>query len=133
MSHNSTYNYQIGMIGEIAFLERTTKLNLVVSIPFHQDTRYDMILDHNKTLYKVQVKSSQAKQPGRNGYRFQVSSNRTVKKLYGIDEIDYFACYAIDIDTFWIIPYEVLGNQKTVYITPDNPKYLCYKECFDFN
>lgn len=130
MSYN---NYLIGVIGEIALLERLTKLSMVVSLPYHQDSRYDMIVDHNNTLYKIQVKTTHGKHPGKNGYRFDISSSRFIKKHYHVDHVDYFACYAADIDSFWIVPYDLVGHQKSLYIRPDNPKYFSYKECYDFN
>ena len=53
-----------------------TQLGYNVSIPIAQDCRYDMIIDVNDILYKIQVKTSRPNDSGSGGLLFNTVSCR---------------------------------------------------------
>jgi len=126
---------QIGRVGEAAFVMRCTLHDIVVCQPIDHNSRYDYVVDVNGQFYRVQVKSSTTKYKYRgkfkNYYQFNTSRRKASKATtYQSNEIDILAFYAIDIDKFWIIPYNQLNNTTTYNIYPD--KDSPYLENFTF-
>lgn len=92
-----------------------------VSLPYGENSRYDMIVDVDGQLIRVQVKTSSLKGEEGEAIMFSCRSshvNRTrVKNIrYTDKEIDYFA-------TFWngqcyLIPISECSTEKTLRFVP---------------
>ena len=100
---------QKGLITELQCQTFFTQLGYNVSIPLGEDCRYDMIVDVEGKLIKIQVKTCHIND-GKTGINFSTRScqggNTTheIQSKKYINEIDYFAtfwenkCYLIKID-----------------------------------
>lgn len=95
------------------------------SIPYGDNSRYDMIVDVGDELLRIQCKS--ASNPIKDGKRdlsaFQISTvtqtvntKEIVRRRYTDEQIDYFAtCYE---DKVYIIPVEECSTAKTLRLAP---------------
>ncbi len=89
----------IGNIGEHLAIIALLKLDVHVSKPIGDNSRYDLIIEHNGFLFKVQVKSTQSLKEG--ALEFNLCSTNYVDgscvKKYYAGEVDFFIL--VDIKT----------------------------------
>ncbi len=109
----SLSSHFIGEITEQQVAIEFLKRGVQVSKPLVQDSRYDFVVDINKKLYKIQVKTSSLKE---NSYlEFATSTSHTNTKgtlnlSYSSEDVDFFAttyenqCY--------LIPFSVCGKRS---------------------
>lgn len=103
-----------GNITELEVLTYATKHGIQVSIPFGDRERYDQIWDIDKTLYRIQVKTS--RMADNNSYIiFSCRSNTKIHgkiqhSRYSKDEIDYFATYWDN--KCYLVPVEECSTEK---------------------
>lgn len=109
----SLSSHFIGEITEQQVAIEFLKRGIQVSKPLVQDSRYDFVVDINKKLYKIQVKTSSLKE---NSYlEFATSTSHTNTKgtlnlSYSSEDVDFFAttyenqCY--------LIPFLVCGKRS---------------------
>lgn len=95
----------VGELSEAAVLKRVLQLGYSASIPFGNNQRYDLILDAEHKLFKVQIKTAHFYKGclifstcSRNGFTLQ-------RKSYE-GEIDLFLAYASHTDKVYKIPVE---------------------------
>ena len=86
-----------GLVTELQCQTYFTNLGYNVSIPLGEDCRYDMIVDFDGILQRIQVKTCHLKENG-SGIEFSTRSIRSntqenKQRLYSKTEIDYFATY----------------------------------------
>ena len=115
-----------GNIGEAIMLAEFIKRGIQVSIPFGDNARYDLIIDLNGKLYKVQVKYCNERISVNNSVACPCSSsyNHTtnkVKKRY-IDDIDFICFYLAEWNEKLILPIEKIANQLTITFRKDKPQ-----------
>lgn len=119
---------QKGNITELECLLAFEKRGIEVSVPWGENTRYDMIIDIDNKLYKIQCKTSRETKNG--SFSFATSSTRlntrgSFKACYSKEEIDFFATSFND--NIYLIPVENCGSSgagKTIrYILPRNQAY----------
>lgn len=108
---------QIGLITEkqceLAFVQH----NCIVSIPNYYNSRYDMLIDVEGNIYKIQIKTCRIT-PSQSGIEISTCSHsRNVKGhrriKYSKTEVDFFA-------TFWnekcyLFPIEICQGRKRVF------------------
>lgn len=98
-----------------------TSLGYNVSIPLGEDCKYDLIVDIENELYKIQVKTCHEEE---NGIEFRtkssyLTSNGTVSNGYSEKDIDFFAtfyqneCYLIPVEQCGSSTKKLLFEQKT--------------------
>ena len=112
---------QKGNLTELQCLTSFYEQGCHVSLPYGENSRYDMIVDVNGKLLRVQVKTSSLKKEDESAIEFscrstRVNSQGTVSNKYTSDEIDYFA-------TFWkgvcyLIPITECSVSKTLRFAP---------------
>lgn len=110
----------IGRITEAKCLEHLTSLGYIVSLPFGGQARYDLLVDVNGKIIKVQVKSSQYKD---GCVEFYTASSHYlqghhVHTVYEKNDIDYFMTELNN--QYYLVPVEECGKQKKLRI--DSPK-----------
>ena len=114
----------IGDIGETQAIALFTKNKIAVSRPMTNNVRYDLIVDINDRLYRVQVKSTSAIKDGKMEFATKTtnytkgswSSNR-----YSTNEVDMFFLYCVENDWCGLfIPDEEIPS--TLYIRTAPPK-----------
>lgn len=93
-----------------------TQLGYNVSVPIAQDCRYDMILDINSKLYKIQIKTSRPNESGTGGLIFNTVSSRmnhsdgNIKVKYKAEDVDFFGTYFKGI--VYLIPIELCQSSE---------------------
>lgn len=117
---------QQGSVGVSAAVFYYTKLGYIVLLPISEAQRYDLVVDKNGTLYRVEVKTSRTKAPS-GKYIFQLATtggnqswNKTIKYLSSKD-CDLVFLYAED-GSMWEYPIEELEGCRTK--TPENSNKL---------
>lgn len=104
----------IGKITEQQVILSFLKRGYQVSQPVVNDCRYDIIIDINNRLYRIQIKTSRLGKD--NAYiEFTTRSSHTntkgtINKSYNIQEIDYFATYWDN--QCYIIPVDECGKES---------------------
>lgn len=49
---------QKGMITELKCMEKLISMGYYISIPYGNSNKYDLILDYNNKLYRIQIKTA---------------------------------------------------------------------------
>lgn len=86
-----------------------------IYLPVSEDSRYDLIVDINNNLYRVQIKTSHLTS-NNTGIEFNVCSSRVnhtegnIKVGYSEDEIDFFM--TTYNNNFYLIPIEICGRSS---------------------
>ena len=124
---NFTVNYMIkelttqqkGITTEIFVAARLLQLGYNVSQPFCQDSKYDLIVDANNHLYRLQVKT--ARQINEDTILFNCrsttkNSQTNKSRYYQENEIDYFATYWNN--EVFLIPVSECSSEKRLHLTP---------------
>ena len=104
---------------ELRFMLLNHSLGYIVSKPFGDNAKYDLIVDTRENLERIQVKSTKRKETssGMNCYNCVVCSGSDAKQQYSEKNIDYVAIYVIPEDTWYKIPIKEIKG-KTVKLYP---------------
>jgi hypothetical protein len=123
-----------GEWAELQFMAKAAKFGLRILKPWGEMARYDMVIDNDGRLVRVQIKSTMSK---RSGGLYYLCNLRTgnVKKSYQKGEFDFVAAYVIPLDVWFIIPAGavVTGKSRAILLFPSSAtsKYGAYKEAWD--
>jgi hypothetical protein len=118
-----------GEAAEAAFLARACSLRLVVCKPWGDSERYDLVVDHGKGFWRVQVKGKWA--PKRSNYT--VSTENNWGRTYTRDEIDFFVVHIVRENVWYVVPIEVAEGRKSLSFNPRsrrNAMYERYREAW---
>jgi len=123
-----------GNIAEVSFMLRAMKAHFTILSPYSKDCSYDVAVDYNGKINRVQCKATSTPLKRKNGsiyYKIICSHGYTGKKLYTKEHCDYFALYIATLDLFYIVPQSVIKT-KTIMLYPDKKdhKYSKYLENF---
>ena len=102
----------IGEITEQQVAIEFLKLGILVSKPLVQSSKYDFIIDVNKHLYKIQVKTCTLKEESYLEFATATSHTNTkgtINLHYSNEDVDYFA--TIYNGQCYLIPYDKCGNR----------------------
>tara|TARA_R110000803_G_scaffold48506_1_gene100742 strand:+ start:486 stop:851 length:366 start_codon:yes stop_codon:yes gene_type:complete len=114
----------LGEYSESLFATRCIEMGYIVSKPFSYDTRYDLVVDINNVLQRVQVKSTEY---------IRKDNQCQVRVGYTKEEADWFAVYFKLFDFWYIIPVEAAEKIKQLSTTVEgNFKYKVFKDNFGF-
>lgn len=98
----------IGNMGELRIAYEFTKRGYIVSIPYGDIARYDLVVDSGKKIYRIQVKTILTKTSKENYYTIKNFStsfrNSNIRKQYNDSEIDFVCVYLNDINKCLAIP-----------------------------
>lgn len=110
---------QQGDTAELKFMLLNQEKGHIVSKPFGDNAKYDLIVDDGIELQRIQVKSTYRKETsnGMNCYNCVVCSGSDSKQQYSKKTIDYVAIYVIPENTWYKIPIEAITG-KTVKLYP---------------
>jgi hypothetical protein len=119
-----------GEWAKLYFMMMAAGLGMKVSKPFGDSGRYDVGVESQRGVVRVQVKSTIYKR--RCGkYSLNVMGPRRQKYVPGT--VDYFAVLLVPIDDWYIIPFEVMGRTNcSLHFTPKSKrqKYGEYREAW---
>ena len=116
---NQLTTQQKGIATEMFVAARLLQLGYNVSQPLCQDSKYDLIVDVNNKLYRLQVKT--ARQISEDTILFNCrsttkNSQTNKSRYYQENEIDYFATYWNN-EVFLILPSQC-SSEKRLHLSP---------------
>jgi len=128
--------FQKGNLAESAIIKTALSKGYVVSVPFGDGSRYDLILDIQGELKKVQVKMG-CLSKDQSYISFNTCSNNKGYNRQGYHgEVDFIAVYNPDFDSCYLIPIEETGvsNMKLRLTAPNNnqSKGINFAETYKF-
>ena len=126
------YSKQKGNIGEAKCLAKMVELGVPVCLPFGDNERYDMVIERNGKLEKIQIKySSQKASDGSVIFKTSSSTNHTTNKHYSTyeNDIDAFLLYNGVTDDVYYLPISIVGSQKTITLRTAPSKNQQIKNC----
>jgi len=115
-----------GSIGLTAAIYKLTQLGYTVSIPLIDNQGYDLVVDIDEKLYKVEIKSTSVKCP--TGWSVQIKKvrpNRTTNVITPFDSksVDFLFVYTTEGDCYFI-PSEDIETKSQLTVPG---KYEVYK------
>ena len=119
-----------GEWAELVFITVAQGLGFNVAKLWGDSAAYDVALEMDGRFLRVQVKSCARRLRGM--YVCQLSGND--HRLYTAKDFDYFACYVVPEDVWYIFPVQLLLGKLTVALAPDRKgqKYERYMEAWWF-
>lgn len=119
-------NKQIGTIGEAAVLKELLKYDIPVYLPFGDNNKSDMVIEVNKKLYRIQVKTAnKVSEDGTIHFRTRYTSNnrKNFHNSYSSEDIDFFILYSIELDESYLVSIdEVKGENFYIRIEESKTK-----------
>lgn len=114
---------QTGILTEHKVITRLIELGYTVSLVIGDNARYDIILDINGELFKVQIKHARLK----NGcIVFSAHSTQSNKKISRsisyLGQIDYFIVWCGENDQYYAISVDMLTNEYTISLRIEKAK-----------
>ena len=122
-----------GTVAELMVATELSKSELTVCLPLNHSSEYDLIVDTNSGLKKVQVK--RAYNVNNHGTkRLCVETRRILVKhsgkkgsvvgRYSDNGYDFLVACDVDSNTFWVIPKSVASKYKAqIYLTAKMEQY----------
>lgn len=89
---------------------------MVVSLPFGSGEEYDLILDNQGKLYRVQVKSVHDRAMNKNGYHVTLAGYHRMK----YSRVDLFAVCMYNTGLIYLIPTKEIPG-RDVSLNPYSP------------
>lgn len=119
-----------GITTELICMQKFVELGYIVSIPYGNNSRYDLLVDNGKTIWKIQCKTANLNQNG--SYTIQTcnkvsTTTQRRTKHYTKDEIDFIVSL-ID-DQLVVIPVEFIENSTSRSFRIEPPKYSSKSKC----
>lgn len=113
----------IGSIGEAVAIAEFAKRGIPVSKPITDNLPYDLIIDVNNILYKVQCKTTKNTKNGVMCFYIDRTNGFTRTHVaYDINEIDYYFLYCIENNYCGLIPLKEVYGQGCVTIRVTAPR-----------
>jgi len=114
------HSSQKGDLGVSRVIHEALKLGLSISIPFSENQRYDLIIDRNGTLERVQVKTTSS------GEVLKVVCESKAERCnyrYTQDDFEWLVTYDLTTDKCYYIPSSMLGEgRRTIQLRLAPPK-----------
>ena len=107
-----------GNIAEAAVAFHAARLGIEVFRPLFEHGRYDLVLELDGELLRVQCKWAQL---AGEYVRIKISGSRYtpsgyVKSTYSVGEIDAVAAYCADLDRCYLLPAELVTNKTAIQL-----------------
>lgn len=114
---------KIGNLTELQCATRLYELGCAVSLPFGNSEKYDLIMDWNNILYKIQIKHAQVLSENGQVYAIKfktrwIGHNNTgyTAHRYTSEDVNYFATFYNG--ECYLVPQSECSNEKTLRIIP---------------
>lgn len=120
-----------GEWAEMYFLMQAAGRGMKVLRPFGQTGVYDVGVEQRGRLQRVQVKSTTYR---RRNQEYSLNIMGPGRKMYAPGTVDFFAILLIPVDSWYIIPYDVIGwTNCSLHFCPagQRQKYGKYLEAWD--
>lgn len=121
---NSKKQGDVGLGQAIAYF---TSVGMSVAIPLTESQRYDLIVDDNERLYRVEVKTTTMQRPS-DSYVVQLAtcggnqSWNKKKKFLSSTECDLLFVYSFDNNRY-VFPIEEVEGKGSLTLSKDKEQY----------
>ena len=108
-----------GNIGEIRIASEFIKWGCTVSFPFGDNARYDLVVDINGELKKVQIKyTDQTTDCDSFTCKCYSSKNHTTNKRLDkyTGDVDFMAFYIVELDQCILFPIDFVGDKGVITV-----------------
>ena len=95
-------NRQIGAVGVSRVASALLRLGYSVLAPLEDCSGYDLVAEKRNRFVRVQVKTSERKDPSKNRYAFITSRGADKKSTYR-GGVDVFVLWGMEDDMFWVV------------------------------
>lgn len=119
-----------GITTELIVAQKFIEKGYIVSIPYGNNSRYDMIVDTDKNLYRIQVKHASINDNG----SYTVNTSNTVttasgnsKKYYAKEDVDFIV--TVIEDQLVVIPVEMVEHSQSKIFRTVLPQYGAKSNC----
>ncbi len=119
-----------GEWAELCFMARARQMGLMVVKPYGDSSSYDVGIEHEGRLLRVQIKSTTFSR----GATFTCNLVGPGRKAYVSDVVDFFAIYLVPVDRWYILPFAAASKTGvSLQFTPQKQghKYECYLEAWN--
>lgn len=120
-----------GTVTELQVATCLLQLGYVVSQPLVQDSKYDLIVDVNNKLIRLQIKTARPNVKNKFGESIKFNCRSTTnnvreckQRYYSVDEVDYFATYWKN--EVFLIPVNECSSEKTIWLEKPSSKNQTY-------
>jgi hypothetical protein len=105
-----------GEWAEVRFLSRAVEQRFRVAKPWGDSAPYDLMVEQEGLVYRVQVKSTM-RRPRGGAYPCSIPCGERL--IHVLEEIDFVAAYLIPLDLWYIIPAGVVAMRKgSIWLAP---------------
>lgn len=119
-----------GITTELIVAQKFIEKGYIVSIPYGNNSRYDMIVDTDKDCYRIQVKHASLNDNG----SYTVNTSNTVsttvgnsRKYYTKKDVDFIV--TVIEDQLVVIPVEMIEHSQSKVFRTVLPKYGTKSNC----
>lgn len=119
-----------GITTELIVAQKFIEKGYIVSIPYGNNSRYDMIVDTDTDCYRIQVKHASLNDNG----SYTVNTSNTVstttkntRKYYSKNDIDFIV--SIIEDQLVVIPVEMIEHSQSKIFRTELPKFGTKSNC----
>jgi hypothetical protein len=124
-------------MAELIFVVKATGMGFAVNKPYADTEPYDLIVEENGRLLRIQVKSVFT--TARWGYSIAVARIGYHRPMvqYSAREIDFIAAYVVPHDAWYIVPVSEIGSSTQIHLYPEGEKrtsgahFEKYREAWD--
>lgn len=118
---------QQGLVGLTSTVSLLVRIGGIVSLPIVDNQPYDLVVDFDSRLFKVQVKTTQYKR-GSDDFIVQIGrirSNKKINKVFRYNAADFDLLSVVTSDRkLYLIPSAAIAFSRSFTLNPDWNKYL---------
>ena len=119
-----------GITTELICMQKFIELGYIVSVPYGNNSRYDLLVDNGKSIWRIQCKAASLN--ANDSYTIQTcnkvsTTTQRKTKHYTKEQIDFIA--SIIDNQLVIIPVEFIENSTSKVFRIKPPKYGSKSTC----
>jgi hypothetical protein len=120
-----------GEWAELCFMAKAAGKGLRVLKPYGDSSSYDIGVEREDRILRVQIKSTNRTRRGTGYYALHLHGWN--EEVYAKGSIDFFAIYLIPIDAWYILPFEEVEGKLSLHLNPGgrSEKHAKYREAWD--
>ena len=119
-----------GITTELIVAQKFIEKGYIVSIPYGNNSRYDMIVDTDTDCYRIQVKHASLNDNGSytvNTSNTVTTTTKNARKYYSKNDVDFIV--SVIEDQLVVIPVEMIEHSQSKIFRTELPKFGTKSNC----